>query len=396
MRLAIIGSGYVGLVTAACFAESGHDVSCVDVDSARIDSLREGRVPFYEPGLSELVTAQRARLHFDTTLREPVELIFIAVNAPLDDVTALDRVVAALADASTVVLKSTVAVGTAAHLARKFPSHTFVSNPEFLREGSALADFRSPARVVIGTADERARRRVASLYAGAPVLFMDSRSAELAKLAANAMLATRVSVMNELARLADSHGADITRIRDVLGSDPRIGSAFLDAGIGFGGSCLPKDLGALSTSSPLFAAIDDANLRARHALVDKALAHFSGSLRGKRLGVWGLSFKPNTDDTRESPALAVTLALLELGAQVTVFDPRARDARLNHAASPEAAATDAEALFILTEWPEFTRVDLAKLATVMKHRVIFDGRNLLEPSHARSQGFTWFGVGRTN
>jgi UDPglucose 6-dehydrogenase len=273
----------------------------------------------------------------------------------------------------------------------------FVSNPEFLREGSALADFRAPARVVIGARDERVGRLVASLYAGAEVLFMDPPSAELSKFAANAMLATRLSVMNELARLAEASSADIHHIKRVIGADPRIGPHFLEPGIGFGGSCLPKDLRALAPLSPLLDAVDDANERARHVLTEKAVTHFGGSLRGARVAVWGLAFKPDTDDTREAPAFDIAATLAELGATVTAFDPVARpplDSRITRAESAEAAATGADALFILTEWREFAQVDLARLRGVMKSPVLFDGRNVIDPQRAREHGFTWHGIGR--
>ncbi|MBL8909913.1 MAG: UDP-glucose/GDP-mannose dehydrogenase family protein [Archangium sp.] len=393
MRLAIIGSGYVGLVTGACFAEAGHDVVCVDHDPERLQSLRAGRAPFFEPGLSELVVAQRSRLRFEPRLTDPVELIFIAVGASPTDPDALTSLISALPE-GLIVLKSTVAVGTADQLSRVFPHRHFVSNPEFLREGSALADFRNPDRVVLGGPHAD---RVAPLYAGKNVLLMDSRSAELSKFAANAMLATRVSFMNELARIADVQGADIQNVKRVLASDPRIGAAFLEPGIGFGGSCLPKDVHALAAHSPLLQAVEQANVRARAALIEKAVAHFGGSLRGKRLALWGLAFKPNTDDTRQSPALAIAASLLELGAELAVFDPIARptlDARITRASSAEAAASGADALFVLTEWPEFSRFDLSRLRSLMKSPVVFDGRNSLDSAKARAAGVTVQVIGR--
>lgn len=397
MRLAIIGSGYVGLVTGACFADAGHDVTCVDHDATRVKSLREGRAPFFEPGLSDLLAAVRTRLRFDAHLTEPADLTFIAIGSSPTDVDALTSLVRSLPE-GLVVLKSTVAVGTADHLAHLFPRSTFVSNPEFLREGSALFDFRNPERVVIGGSSSDACERVASLYPTAKnVLFMDSRSAELSKFAANAMLATRVSFMNELARIADASSADIQHVKRVLATDPRIGPAFLEPGIGFGGSCLPKDLRALAPASPLLAAVEDANTRARTALVEKAVAHFGGSLRGRQLALWGLSFKPNTDDTREAPALAIAASLLDLGATLTVFDPVARpqlEPRIARAESAEGAATGADALFVLTEWTEFSRVDLARLRTLMKSPVLFDGRGVFDHATLRAHGFTSFGIGR--
>jgi UDPglucose 6-dehydrogenase len=337
-------------------------------------------------------------LRFDTQLREPADLVFLTVSADPTDVHALTPLVRSLPPGCrTVVIKTTVAVGTADQLAREFPGIDFVTNPEFLREGSALADFRNPERVVIGGSNPRACEQVASLHPHTTVLFMDARSAELSKLAANAMLATRISFINELARIADATGADTTHVRRVLGTDARIGPHFLEPGIGFGGSCLPKDLRALAPDSPLLAAVERANTRARTALLDKALAHFSGSLHGKRLGVWGLTFKPDTDDTRDSPALAFAHALLELGATVLAFDPAARpplDPRLTRVDTPAAAAAGADALFVLTAWPHFTHFDLAHLKSLMKSPVLFDGRNALDAHAARALGFTCFGIGR--
>jgi UDPglucose 6-dehydrogenase len=399
MRLCVVGTGYVGLVAGACFAELGHDVVCVDVDLARIDSLRAGRVPFHEPGLEPLVArlAASGRLTFSAS---PVEAdaVFIAVGTPVNasgvtQLGSLDALVTSLAVMlpTVVVLKSTVPVGTTARVAASLPRHHVAFNPEFLREGSALDDFRRPSRIIIGTDSARARDVLLELHRplGASVLVMDSRSAELSKYAANAMLATRISFMNELSHLATSTGADLAQVQQAIGSDPRIGPHYLSAGIGWGGSCLPKDLSALRAlgrehgqTTALLDAVHDVNERQKRVLVDRAKAHF-GSLAGLQLAVWGLSFKPDTDDLRGSPALALVEALLAEGAQVGVFDPVAMPGaravlgdRVTWGRELYEVLVGADALFVATEWRAFREADLSRVKAALRRPVVFDGRGV--------------------
>ena len=431
MRLAVIGTGYVGLVAGTCFADGGHDVTCVDIDAAKIAALQRGEVPIYEPGLSELITknVREQRLVFTTALPEAVRgaaAVFIAVGTPglvtgeaeVRPVLAVAKAVGqALTGYAVVVDKSTVPVGTGDRVRATIAAETthpfdVVSNPEFLKEGAALDDFLKPDRVIIGADSERARKVMEELYAPflrreKRILFMDVKSAELSKYAANAMLATRISFMNDMAALCERVGADVELVRQGLGSDSRIGAEFLYPGVGYGGSCFPKDVRALlaigrevGLELGLLAAVEATNERQKTSLVEKARKHF-GSLEGRRFAVWGLAFKPRTDDLREAPALTLVDALLAEGAQVTAFDPVAMPNarrhfgdRVSFAELPYDALSGADALFVVTEWNEFRAPDFARMKALLKAPVVFDGRNIYAPSRLREQGFTWYGVGR--
>jgi UDPglucose 6-dehydrogenase len=433
MRIAVIGTGYVGLVAGVCFADSGHTVVCIDVDEEKILRLRQGESPIYEPGLEELLHKNLAaeRLAFSTDLPAAVkasEVVFIAVGTPQGDDGNADlrvamTVVNQIADAAerplVIVNKSTVPVGTAARMQAEVAARTqvgidVVSNPEFLKEGAAIDDFLRPDRIVIGAASERARGIMAELYAPfvrteGPIYFMDPRSAELTKYAANAMLAARISFMNEVAVLCERVGADVDSVRKAMGSDERIGQKFLFPGCGYGGSCFPKDVKALIATArshgldfALLAAVDAVNDRQKRLLAQKATAHFGqGGLRGKRFGVWGLAFKPKTDDLRQAPAVALIEELLADGGIVTAHDPVAIENarrqfgdRVNFVQNPYAAAQGADALFLVTEWNEFRQPDFARIKASMKQPVVFDGRNIWNPRKLRELGFTYYGVGR--
>lgn len=414
MRLCVVGTGYVGLVAGACFAELGYDVVCVDVDLARLESLRAGRVPFHEPGLEPLVARLVAsgRLTFSASLVE-ADAVFIAVGTPVDasgvtQLGSLDALVTSLAamPPAVVVIKSTVPVGTTARVAAALPHHHIAFNPEFLREGSALDDFRQPSRVIIGTDSARARDVLLELHRplGAPVLEMDSRSAELAKYAANAMLATRISFMNELSHLATAAAADLAQVQHGVGSDPRIGPHYLSAGLGWGGSCLPKDLSALRAlgrehgqTTALLDAVHEVNERQKRVLVDRAKAHL-GSLAGLQLAVWGLSFKPDTDDVRGSPALELVEALLSEGARVRVFDPAAMPsarrvlaARVDWGDDPWTTLTGADAVFLATEWGVFREAQPVRMREALRGTFVFDGRGCFDRAAFARAGLTVVG-----
>jgi UDPglucose 6-dehydrogenase len=439
MKITMIGTGYVGLVTGACFAEVGNDVLCLDLDRRKIDILEGGGIPIYEPGLEEMVRRNRAagRLQFTTDVDRAVAygtLQFIAVGTPPgeDGSADLQYVVAAarnigrrMTGYKLVVDKSTVPVGTAdrvreaiadelAQRGERIP-FAVVSNPEFLKEGAAVEDFMRPDRVVIGSDDEEATRRMRMLYAPFQrnhdrLLVMDVRSAELTKYAANAMLATRISFMNELANLAERLGADIEQVRIGIGADPRIGYHFLYSGAGYGGSCFPKDVKALIRTGAenaldldVLAAVERVNERQKTVLGAKIARRFGERLEGRRIAVWGLAFKPNTDDMREAPSRVLVADLLARGASVAVYDPVAMDEarehlprsdRLHYAASPMEAVRDADALAIVTEWKEFRSPDFDGMKATMKSPVIFDGRNLYEPADIRVEGFEYHGIGR--
>lgn len=432
MKIAVIGTGYVGLVAGAGFSDFGHEVTCVDIDPARIEGLKRGEMPIHEPGLPELVqrNAKLGRLRFTTSISEAVpgaQLCVVAVGTPSAadgsaDLTyvieAAQQIGAALTGYAVIVTKSTVPVGTADKVRDAIAATTkqpfsVASNPEFLKEGDAVNDFLKPARVIIGTDDDRATAVLRDAYAGVMrtgerIQVMDIRSAELTKYAANAMLATRISFMNELARLAEVVGADIEAIRKGIGSDPRIGNKFLFAGAGFGGSCFPKDLRALIHTArtldvPLNVvdAVERANERQKRVLGERVLAHFGGKLAGKRIGIWGLAFKPETDDIRESPALTLIEQLRAAGAQLVGYDPAAAAnirAQLGNAielvAEPYVASEGADALALVTEWHELRHPDLAKLGAKMRGKVLFDGRNVWSPEDVRRAGFTYYGIGR--
>jgi UDPglucose 6-dehydrogenase len=434
MRIAVVGTGYVGLVAGTCFAETGHLVTCVDVDEAKVETLRKGETPIYEPGLTELLgrNIKAERLSFTTDLRSAVrgaEVVFIAVGTPQGDdgnadLRAAMKVAHDIADAAerytVIVNKSTVPVGTAARMQAEVSARTkvpidVVSNPEFLKEGAAIDDFQRPDRIVIGAASERARAVIADLYAPfvrteSPIYFMDPASAELTKYAANAMLATRISFINEVANLCERVGADVDAVRKAMGADKRIGHPFLFPGVGYGGSCFPKDVKALVATArnhgldfALLAAVDAVNDRQKRLLAQKARAHFasSGGVRGRKVAVWGLSFKPKTDDIRSAPSLALVEELLADGAVIAAHDPVAMDAarrqlgdRIQYAANPYAAVEGAEGLFLVTEWNEFRQPDFARIKQLMAAPVVFDGRNIWNPGRLAELGFEYHGVGR--
>ncbi len=431
MRIAVIGTGYVGLVAGACFAESGNAVTCVDKDAAKVRMLRDGRMPIYEPGLEELVRrgVGEKRLTFTTQLAKAVrdaQVVFIAVGTPQGEDGSADLahvldVAGAIADAMdgyrVVVDKSTVPVGTAARVRALMSGRTahpfsVVSNPEFLKQGAAVEDFLKPDRVVIGVEDDRAKAIMLELYApytrtGAPILVMDCASAELSKYAANAMLATRISFMNEVANVCERVGADVDQVRRVIGSDGRIGNAFLFPGIGYGGSCFPKDVKAMLKFAAdedydfrILRAVEAVNQYQKTVLFEKMAAHF-GNLKGKTIAVWGLAFKPRTDDMREAPAVPLVEALLAAGARVRAFDPEAMaqarrvfGARITYAKNPYDAVRGADALALVTEWNEFRRPDFERIHASMRTPVVFDGRNIFTPGHMRAVGFTYYSMGR--
>ena len=433
MRIAVVGTGYVGLVAGVCFADSGHTVACVDVDEAKIKELRQGRSPIYEPGLEELLEKNLAaeRIAFTTELKEAVrasDVVFIAVGTPERDdgsadlraVMSVAHQIAEVAERYTVVVnKSTVPVGTAARMQAEIATRArvevdVVSNPEFLKEGAAIDDFLRPDRIVIGSPSERARSIMAELYAPfvrteGPIYFMDPRSAELTKYAANAMLASRISFMNDVAMLCERVGADVDSVRRAMGADERIGQKFLFPGCGYGGSCFPKDVKALIATArnhgldfTLLSAVDAVNDRQKRLLAQKARAHF-GSLRGRKFGVWGLAFKPKTDDLRHAPALALIDELLADGATVSAHDPvaadnarRIFDERVQFVPNPYLAVDGADGLFLVTEWNEFRQPDFARVKAALKQPILFDGRNIWNPKRLRELGFTYYGVGRAS
>ena len=441
MKICVIGTGYVGLVTGICLAEMGNQVWCVDKDAGKIAYLRTGKAPIYEPGIEDLLirNLRDQRLHFAESL-SPVlaqmEFCFIAVGTPpgedgsadLQSVRAVAVEIGQYMDSDLVIVnKSTVPVGTGEmvksligeQLDRRTRSDlrfSVVSNPEFLKEGAAIKDFMSPDRIVIGVDDEWAKERMQELYSSFlirknRIVFMDIKSAELTKYAANAMLATRISFMNDLSRLCDVVGADIKQIREGIASDPGIGEFFLYAGIGFGGSCFPKDLNALRVTGEqcgielnVVAAAERTNRIQKQYLLDLIQRQFGSSLEGARIAVWGLAFKPETDDVRESPALQLVEALHGAGAHVSVFDPAAMSTAkrelenkkivVEYAANMMAAANAADALVLATEWRQFRQPDFTSLAETMKQRIIFDGRNQYSPRKLSQLGFIYYGIGR--
>ncbi len=439
MKITMIGTGYVGLVTGACFAEVGNDVLCLDVDQRKIDTLNGGGIPIHEPGLEAMVTRNRAagRLRFTTDVVEGVGhglLQFIAVGTPPDEDGSADlrHVVSAARNIGrhidgyrVIVDKSTVPVGTADavrdaigdELRQRGLSvpYAVVSNPEFLKEGAAVDDFMRPDRIVIGSDDAEATRLMHSLYGPfqrnhEKLYVMDVRSAELTKYAANAMLATRISFMNELANLAERLGADIEHVRRGIGSDPRIGFGFLYPGVGYGGSCFPKDVKALMRTGEqsglpleILGAVERVNDGQKHVLTNKIVARFGADLRGRRFAVWGLAFKPNTDDMREAPSRELIGDLLQRGATICAYDPVAIDeakrifggeARVEFSKNPMAALTGADALAVVTEWKEFRSPDFEAIRKALKSPAIFDGRNLYDPVDVKRAGLEYFPIGR--
>jgi len=432
MKVCVVGTGYVGLVAGTCFAECGNDVICVDVDERKLAMLREGKSPIYEPGLEELLrrNQREGRLSFTNDLAAAVKkslFCFIAVGTPEHadgsaDLSAVLAVAAAVGSAMDgyriVVDKSTVPVGTADRVRQAIAavtSHPFdvVSNPEFLKEGAAIEDFMKPDRVVIGSTSPKAIELMQELYAPFvrtenPIFVMDNRSAEMTKYAANALLATRISFMNEVANLCERVGADVNLVRKGVGSDRRIGPSFLFPGIGYGGSCFPKDVQAMihtaeeyGLDSAMLRAVDAVNDRQKHVLVHKVKAHFGGSLRDRVFAIWGLSFKPRTDDMREAPSLTVVEGLLKAGSEVRVHDPEALHEakryfgeRVRYCETYYDALDGADALLILTEWNEFRRPDFARMKKLLKQPVVFDGRNLYEPADMAELGFVYHSIGR--
>jgi len=432
LKIAMVGTGYVGLVTGACFAGSGNDVVCVDIDPAKLERLRRGEVTFYEPGLAELVgrNIREERLRFTDDLEEAVrfaDIVFIAVGTPPGpggkaDLSAVFAVAEGIARAMDgyriIVTKSTVPVGTTdrvGELVASITDHPFdmVNNPEFLKEGSAVDDFQKPDRVVVGTTSERAAEVMRELYApftrtGAPIFVMDPRSSEMTKYVANCLLASRISFMNEMANICDRVGADVQEVRLAVGADKRIGPSFLFPGLGFGGSCFPKDLEALWHTArengydalTIRAAIE-VNRRQCYVLVPRMLAHFGGSIEGLTVAVWGLAFKPRTDDMREAPSIRLIERLLELGARVRAYDPEAmRNAaeifgdRVEFTERNYDALEGSDALFIVTEWNAFRNPDFERMKRLMRNPVIFDGRDIYEPERVRAAGFAYYCIGR--
>jgi UDPglucose 6-dehydrogenase len=431
MKIAVVGTGYVGLVVGTCLAENGNDVICVDNNASKVRSLKRGRIPIFEPGLEELVVRNQRekRLTFSTALARATrasQIIFIAVGTPSGEDGSADLrhvidvardVARAMNEYKVIASKSTVPVGTAARLReviRRETTHPFsvVSNPEFLKQGAAVADFMRPDRVIVGVEDPRARELMRGLYSpftrtGAPIMMMDCASAELSKYAANAMLATRVSFMNEMASVCERVSANVDEVRRAIAADRRIGPAFLFPGVGYGGSCFPKDVKALLRSSrdagydaEILQAVEAVNQRQKGRLVEKMQEHFT-SLKGKTIGVWGLAFKPQTDDMREAPSVTTIDGILSQGGKVKAYDPeaekRARGVfgnRVNYVRRSYDALKGADALAIVTEWNEFREPDFARMRSLMRSPVIFDGRNLFTPEQMRAEGFTYYSIGR--
>lgn len=438
MKIAVVGTGYVGLVTGTCFAETGNNVTCVDIDQAKIEKLNSGQITIYEPGLEKLFIRNQKenRLSFTTSLPEAItdaEVVFLALPTPAGEDGSADlQYILGVAkemgkllrpgDYKVIIDKSTVPVGTAEKVRDAVLSTAtcdihgcfdVVSNPEFLREGVAVEDFMKPDRVVIGTSAEAAIKILNELYApfvrqGNPLIFMDERSAELTKYAANAFLAVKISFMNEIAQLCERLGADVDMVRKGIGSDERIGRRFLFPGIGYGGSCFPKDVQALSKSShevnyefKILDAVMDVNEKQKLHLVPKIEAYFNNDLKGKHFALWGLAFKPNTDDIREAPALYIIKALLAAGATVSAFDPEAMNNvkqsmgnKITYATSLYDALENADALIIATEWNEFRTPDFDKIAATLKNKVVFDGRNLFTLDHMQEMGYHYESIGR--
>jgi UDPglucose 6-dehydrogenase len=432
VKIAVIGSGYVGLVTGTCFAESGNDVVCVDKVASKIAMLQEGRIPIYEPGLTELVHRNHrdGRLRFTTSLPEGIaeaEMVFIAVGTPQGDNGGADlrgiwevgqEIAEHLSESKTIVIKSTVPVGTNAELTRRMAAATNVpfevaSNPEFLKEGAAIDDFTKPDRVVVGVRHADVADRLRELYSPFlrtehPFLVMSPESAEMTKYVANCLLATKISFINEMANLCEAYNADINDVRRGIGHDSRIGFSFLFPGVGYGGSCFPKDVRAVvhmaqsrGLPAQMMTSVDAVNEAQKTVLVRKVLGHFHGEPEGKTVAIWGLAFKSRTDDVREAPALVLIDALLKAGASVRVHDPEALNNvraiygdRLIYCDRPYGALEQADALAIVTEWNEFRNPDFEVMARLLRDPVIFDGRNLYDPVRMAALGFTYHGIGR--
>jgi UDPglucose 6-dehydrogenase len=436
MKIAVVGTGYVGLVTGTCFAETGNHVICVDIDKVKVDKLSSGQITIYEPGLEKLFlrNQKEGRLHFTTVLKDAVKdakIIFLALPTPPGEDGSADlKYILGVAndlgkiitkdDYKIIIDKSTVPVGTADKVKTALlnngadeNSFSIVSNPEFLREGVAVEDFMKPDRVVIGTESEKAKKVLLDLYApfvrqGNPIIFMDEKSAELTKYAANSFLATKITFMNEIAQLCERLGADVDMVRKGIGSDERIGKRFLFPGIGYGGSCFPKDVQALAKSAnevnynfKILEAVMDVNEKQKLHLLPKIKAYFKNDLKGKKIALWGLAFKPNTDDIREAPALHIIDELLKEGAEINAYDPEAMNNvkgilgdKIIFSERQYDALVDADILVIATEWSEFRTPDFDKIISLLKNKVIFDGRNLFDLKHMEDLGFYYVSVGR--
>ena len=437
MRIIVVGSGYVGLVTGSCFAESGVNVTCVDVDKNKIQKLKDGAIPIYEPGLEGMVKSniEKKRLLFSTDIKEGIEgaeVIFIAVGTPPGEDGSADlkhvlnvakEIGRVITKHIVVVTKSTVPVGTSEKIRRTIQVELdkrkvsvpfdVASNPEFLKEGAAIDDFLKPERIVIGIDNEKTKEIMRCLYMpfvlnNHPILFMDIASAEFTKYAANAMLATRISFINEIANLCDILGADINNVRKGIGSDSRIGSKFIYPGTGYGGSCFPKDVKAIIRTAKdngyelnVINAVEKANEYQKNVIFNKMTNFFKNNLKNKSIGIWGLSFKPKTDDIREASSLILIEKLLEVGAKVKAYDPAAINEtkkllgdRVEYTSDPYEALVNVDAVALMTEWSEFHLPDFNRMGELMKGKVIFDGRNIYEPSELRKFGFTYFGIGR--
>ncbi len=439
MKIAVIGTGYVGLVTGTCFAETGNNVTCVDIDKVKIEKLISGELTIYEPGLEKLFlrNQKEGRLHFTTSLEDGIvnaQVIFLALPTPSGengsaDLTYIlgvaDNLGKLITDYVVIIDKSTVPVGTAekvrATITKNLPANQagdkvefdVVSNPEFLREGVAVDDFMKPDRVIIGTTSERAKKIMNDLYLpfvrqGNPLIYMDEKSAELTKYAANSFLAMKITFMNEIAQLCERLGADVDMVRKGIGSDERIGRRFLFPGIGYGGSCFPKDVQALARSSAdvhynfkILDAVMEVNEKQKMHLVPKIKAWFKNDIKGKKIAIWGLAFKPNTDDIREAPALSIIKELADAGAVITAYDPEAMNNvkllfadKINFSEHQYDALIDADALVIATEWSEFRTPDFTRMISLLKNKVIFDGRNLFDLAKMEELGFYYVSVGR--
>ena len=437
MKIAIVGTGYVGLVTGTCFAETGVDVICVDIDKKKIENLKNNIIPIYEPGLDIMVerNVKKGRLTFSTSLKESIdecEAVFIAVGTPPDEDGSADlKYVLAVAgeigrymkEYVVAVTKSTVPIGTSEKVKEAIQKELklrnsklefdVASNPEFLKEGTAIEDFLKPDRIVVGIESERAEKIMQRLYKpfllnGHPLLFMDIPSAELTKYAANSMLATKISFMNDIANLCEIVGADVNMVRKGIGSDPRIGTKFIYPGAGYGGSCFPKDVKALIKTGidknyklRILEAVEEVNNQQKLVIFNKIKKHFNNDLKGKTIGIWGLSFKPNTDDMREAPSLVTIEKLLEHGSNVKVYDPVAMNEAKNRITGNVEfckdmyeVAIDSDAIALITEWTEFRIPNYRVLLKLMKNHVIFDGRNIYDPSEMKENGFIYYGIGR--
>jgi UDPglucose 6-dehydrogenase len=437
MKIAIVGTGYVGLVTGTCFAETGVDVVCVDIDEKKIENLKNGIIPIYEPGLQPMVERnfKKGRLQFATSLKECInecEAVFIAVGTPPDEDGSADlQYVLAVAreigqhmtDYLVAVTKSTVPITTSEKVKAAIQEELdkrnsdlqfdIASNPEFLKEGSAVDDFLKPDRIVIGIENERAEKTMRRLYKpfvlnNHPLIFMDVPSAEMTKYAANSMLATKISFMNDIAILCEIVGADITHVRRGIGSDPRIGDKFIYAGAGYGGSCFPKDVKALVKTGEehghklrILQSVEDVNNDQKELVSKKVLKHFNNDVKGKKFALWGLSFKPNTDDMREAPSLTTIDKLVEAGATIKAYDPVAMEEtqrrigdKIEYASDMYETVIDADGIILLTEWNEFRIPNYKVLDKLVKSKVIFDGRNIYDPAEMQEKGFTYYGIGR--